>query len=161
MMVFADTNWLEAMYFPAIQGRPEAVGRAATVSRYIRRIGAPIVVSQIVLLEARNVFGRISGEKKPAAWDRLRSDLGGRIRLDPFDWPALRDETNRLLELFCHNASIGTFDTTLVASARLAAATELLSFDEQIKVLATCVGLRVFPELSEAGKARVAALRAA
>ncbi len=67
----------------------------------------------------------------------------------------------RILERFSHKAELGTFDVSLVASAQLANASELFSFDEQIKVLASCIGLRVFPELSPEGKTRLAALRAA
>jgi predicted nucleic acid-binding protein len=156
--VFADTNWLEALYFEPHPENKEAVARAATVARRMRKHSGPLVISHIVLLEARNVFSRVSRKSAPE-WEDLLSDFNGRIFVDPMNWDALRQETNRLFERFSHKTIIGTFDATLVASARLAGAREILSFDERLKAIAACLGLDVFPGLGSEGKALLAELR--
>jgi hypothetical protein len=59
-MNFADTNWLEALYFEAPD--PEQQKREATVQRFMRRHGGQLAISHIVFLEARNVFSRTAKE---------------------------------------------------------------------------------------------------
>ena len=160
MSLFADTNWLESIYFkPRNDSRPVAKERHAIVERRMRKVGAPLMTSQIVLLEARNVFGRLSGVPKPPEWDKLLGDFNGRIFVDPMNWDLLRRETNLIFERFSHRSIIGTFDATLIASAQLAGGREILSFDERLKAVAVALGLRVFPELGREGKSFLAALR--
>jgi len=159
VITFADTNWLEALYFQPHPENKEALARSAMVERRMRRHSGPLTISHIVLLEARNVFGRLSGKSKPEEWDDLLSDFNGRIFVDPMNWEVLRQATHALLEKFSHKTTIGTFDATLMASAQLAGAKEILSFDEPLKALATCLGLKVFPALELSGKALLAKLR--
>ena len=153
-MNFADTNWLTAMFFETDQ--PE---RTATVRRYLRTHGGPLALSHIVYLEARNVFSRNSGEPEPVEWAELQAGLNGRFYLDPMNWDLLRREVFGLAARYAPKASLGTFDLALLASARLAGATRLLSFDETLKAVAVAEGLPVFPPLQAAGKALLAKLR--
>jgi predicted nucleic acid-binding protein len=155
---FVDTNWFEALY---IQPRPNdnaAKIRAAVAERRTRK-ETSITTSHIVLLETRNIFSRITGQAHPHEWEELLDDFGSRIYVDAMNWDLLRRETNQLFERFSHLASIGTFDATIVASAQIAGAREILSFDEKLKAIATAVGIRVFPPLSEEGRAFLATLR--
>jgi predicted nucleic acid-binding protein len=160
MSAFADTNWLESLYFkPTRDSTPAARKRHAIVERRMRKQAVPLVISHIVLLEARNVFGRLAGVSKPAEWERLVGDFNGRIFVDPMNWDRLRLETNLIFDRVSHKATIGTIDATLVASARLAGGREFLSFDERLKAFAVYLGLKVFPELGVDGKAFLAQLR--
>jgi predicted nucleic acid-binding protein len=110
-------------------------------------------------LEARNVFGRVTGLPKPVEWEDLLSDFNGRIFVDPMNWDRLRQQTNEIFERFSHKTTLGTFDATLLASAQLAGARELLSFDQRLKVIAACLGFRVFPELNSEAKRLLLELR--
>ena len=65
-MNFADTNWLEAMFFNLTDADKKS--RPAIVRRFLRQQGGPIGLSHLVYLEARNVFTRISGEAEPEEW---------------------------------------------------------------------------------------------
>ncbi len=159
MIVFADTNWLEALYFEPHPADKQAVMRAAIVERRMRNHSGSLTISPIVLLEARNVFGRASRKAKPPEWEDLLSDFNGRIFVDSMNWDALRQETQQLFDRFSHKTVIGTFDATLVASARLAGAREILSFDERLKAIASCVDLSVFPKLSAEGLTFAAILK--
>jgi predicted nucleic acid-binding protein len=156
---FADTNWLESLYF-----RPEPNDKVATVRHQLvqnrmRKQSGPLLISHIVLLEARNVFGRVSGQPNPEQWAHLIADFDRRIFVDTMNWDALRRETNRLFERFSHKSEIGTFDATLLASAELSGAREILSFDERLKAIAMCEDLKVFPLLGPEGKRLVAELK--
>ncbi len=160
MSAFADTNWLEAIYFrPTAAASDAARQRHAVVERRMRRLAAPLLTSQIVLLEARNVFGRLAGVPRPAEWDQLLNDFNLRIFVDPMNWDLVRQETNLIFEKFSHKAAVGTFDAALIASAVLTGARELLSFDEQLKAIGSALGFKVFPELGPRGKAVLAQLR--
>jgi predicted nucleic acid-binding protein len=158
MNVFADTNWLEALYFVPHPGNAEATKRASIVERRMRNQSGPLLTSHVVLLEARNVFSRLSRTPKPEEWDQLVADFSGRIFVDPMNWDFLRQETTAVFEKFSHKAVIGTFDATLIASAKLAGAQEILSFDERLKAVASCCELNVFPKLGPEGTALRAAL---
>ena len=154
MTLFADTNWLVAAYFI----RQEA-SRTAIVERFTRKHGAPWVVSQVVLLEARNVFGWVSRTTMPAEWERLESDLGGRIFVDTMQWDMVRQKTLELFGRYSHKAAVGSFEAVLVASALLTGATHFLSFDGRAKSLAAAERLAVYPELTPAEKALLLKLR--
>src|SRR6266567_6968436 len=108
MSTFADTNWLEAIYFEPDSKDRESVARSATVVRRMRAQSGPLLISHIVLLEARNVFGRLSGVAQPKQWQELLSDFSGRIFVDTMNWAALRAETNHLFERFSHRTALGT-----------------------------------------------------
>ena len=154
MNAFADTNWLVAAYFIK-----QAASRTAVVERFTRKHGEPWVVSHVVLLEARNVFGWLSRTASPAEWDRLESDLGGRVFVDTMQWDRVRQKTLELFSRYSHRSAIGSFDTVLVASALLTGATHFLSFDSSAKALAAAERLAVFPELTVPEKAALAKLR--
>lgn len=155
-MNFADTNWLEAMFFALPD---EKKSRHGIVQKYLRRQSGQIGLSHIVYLEARNVFSRVSDEAEPPEWKELQAGLAGRFYLDPMNWDLLRRESFRLFEKYSHYATIGTFDAALLASAILAGADRILSFDENLKALAVAEGLEVFPELSKEGLAFLAKLK--
>lgn len=53
-MNFADTNWLEAMFFQLTDA--DKASRSATVERFMRKQGGQLGLSHVVYLEARNVF---------------------------------------------------------------------------------------------------------
>jgi len=59
----------------------------------------------------------------------------------------------------CSKKTFGTFDLTLLASAKLAGATRVLSFDQTLKALAVAEGLEIFPTLDEASKALLVRLK--
>jgi predicted nucleic acid-binding protein len=155
---FVDTNWLEALYIKPSPNDSAATARAAIAERRIRKEPA-MTTSHIVLLEARNIFSRVTGQANPSEWNDLVADFGSRIFVDPMDWDLLRRETNLLFGKFSHLASVGTFDAAIVVSAQLAGAREILSFDERLKVIASAVGIRVFPPLSNEGRNFLAKLR--
>ena len=159
MNVFADTNWLEAVYFEPDPQDAESVKRSAVAERRMRRLSGPLLVSHVVLLEARNVFGRVSGQPNPVQWAHLVADFNGRIFVDTMNWEALRQQAHRLFERFSHKTNLGTFDAAIIASAQLAGAGEILSFDEQLKAIASAVGIKVFPELALHGRSLAAALK--
>jgi len=60
---FADTNWLEAMFFDLTEADKKS--RPTVTRRFLRQQRGPIGLSHLVYLEARNVFTRISGEAEP------------------------------------------------------------------------------------------------
>jgi hypothetical protein len=157
-MNYADTNWLEAIYIGPKD--LESQRRREIVDRFMRRHGGPLALSHIVLLEARNVFRRTTGERNPAEWALLEADFDGRLYVDPMNWDLLRRECYVLFDKYAWKASIGTFDVAIVASAKLAGATQFLSFDATAKALAVAEGMQVFPPLSPAEKRIVAQLKA-
>ncbi len=79
-MTFADTNWLEAMFFES--PNTSELGRRVIVERFMRRHGGLLGLSHVVYLEARNVFTRISGEADPEEWHQLEEGFNGRFYLD-------------------------------------------------------------------------------
>ena len=62
-MTFADTNWLEAMFFAAADA--SETGRRGIVQRFMRHQGGLLGLSHLVYLEARHVFTRISSRCRP------------------------------------------------------------------------------------------------
>ena len=156
-MNFADTNWIEAMFFNLTDADKKS--RSAIVQRYLRRERGPIGLSHLVYLEARNVFTRTSGEAEPKEWSQLRQDLNGRFYLDPMNWEFLRRDTFDLIARYGHKATLGTFHLALLASARLSGATRFLSFDQTLKAVAVAEGLDVFPALNSTGQQLLAKLK--
>jgi predicted nucleic acid-binding protein len=154
-MNFADTNWLEAMFLHADEGR----SRRTIVERFHRKNPGIIGLSQIVLLEARNVFSRVTGLANPPEWEELQSGFSGQFYLDAMNWDFVRRESYRLFEKYSPHAMFGSLDAALLASALLAGATRLLSFDERLKAFAVAEGLQVFPVLEGEGRAFLARLR--
>jgi hypothetical protein len=59
----------------------------------------------------------------------------------------------------CEISRLGTFDTAMVASAKLAGATRFLSFDLMARSIAAAEGMNVFPALDAAGQRRVFQLK--
>jgi Zn-dependent alcohol dehydrogenase len=66
------------------------------------------------------------------------------------NWDLLRHECNALFAKYAWKAALGTFDTAIVASAKLAGATRFLSFDVNARALASAEGIGVFPVLEPA-----------
>ncbi len=149
-MNFADTNWLVSAYIGPAADDAEAVRRREIVERFLRRHGGQLVISQLVLLEARNVFSRVTQEAEPREWQLLEADFDGRLYVDPMNWDLLRQECNRLFSRYAAGTALGTFDTAIIASAKLAGATRFLSFDATAKALAAAERLEVFPALDTA-----------
>lgn len=133
--------------------------RRALVARFLRMNPGTIGLSHVVLLEARNVFSRVTKLPDPPEWQELEEGFNGRFYLDPMNWDLVRREAVALLRKYAHKTALGTFDVVLFASARLASATRLLSFDGKLKALAVAEGLEVFPELDKEGRALLAELR--
>ncbi len=153
-MNFADTNWLVAMFF---EQAGDLKQRNAVVDRFLRAHHGQLLVSPVVLLECENVFRHEAGESQPVELEQLETD--DRFYRDPMNWAVLKRETQELFRHYAHKIKLGTFDATLLASAKLAGAKTILSFDENFKALATAEGLQVFPPLSASGQATLAKLR--
>src|SRR2546426_5979323 len=149
-MNFADTNWLEALYFDAEDKEQQT--RCGIVERFMRSHKGQLGISHIVYLEARNVFSRSAGEDEPEEWRRLVSDFNGLLYLDPLNWEFLRREAFWLFSRYSAKAAIGTLDMAILASAKLCGATRLLSFDETLQAVAAMERIVVFPPLMDAGK---------
>jgi len=149
---FADTNWLVSVYIEPHADDAQALRRRELVKRFMRRNGGQLVISQVVLLEARNVFSRVTEENEPREWQRLEADFDGRLYTDPLNWDRLRQECNRLFANYAWKTAVGTFDTAIVASAKLAGGTRFLSFDTTAKAIAAAEGFDVFPPLDTAGR---------
>ncbi len=146
-MNFADTNWLVSAYIEPELGDTKAIRQREIVERFMRRHGGQLIISQIVLLEARNIFSRVTGEREPREWRRLEADFDGRIYVDPMNWDLLRQECDRLFARFAWKSAVGTFDTAIVVSAKLAGGTTFLSFDITARTMAAAEGMDVFPAL--------------
>jgi predicted nucleic acid-binding protein len=156
-MNFADTNWLEALYFESPY--PEQQKREVTVRRFMRQHGGQLAISQIVYLEARNIFSRTARESEPEEWRRFLGDFNALIYLDPINWEFLRRDAFVLFAKYAHRTTVGTLDTAILASAKLSGASRLLTFDASLKALAVAEGLDVFPPVDSAGKQLLAKLR--
>jgi predicted nucleic acid-binding protein len=156
---FADTNWLASAYIDPQPDDAEAVRRRDIVERFMRRHGGQLVISQIVLLEARNIFSRVTGEREPHEWQRLEADFDGRIYVDSMNWDLLRRECNSLFSKFAWKAAVGTFDTAIIASVKLAGGTRFLSFDATARAMAAAEGIEVFPALAAEEKQLLSRLR--
>ncbi len=118
----------------------------------MRRHRGQLVISHVVLLEARNIFSRVTGEREPREWQRLEADFDGRLYVDPMNWDLLRRECNILFGKFAWKSVVGTFDIAIVASAKLAGATRFLSFDATARTMAAAEGIETFPALEVAEK---------
>ena len=158
-MNFADTNWLASVYIEPQSDDSEAVRRRDIVNRFLRRHGGQLVISHVVLLEARNIFSRITGEREPREWQLLEADFDGRLYVDPMNWNLLRQECNQLFSKYAWKIAIGTFDTAIVASAKLAGGTRFLSFDTTARGMAAAEGIEVYPALNSAEKQLLAGLK--
>jgi len=156
---FADTNWLVSIYVRRARADLEVHARWGIVDRFMRRSGDRLAISQVVLLESRNVFSRATGEAEPEEWRRLQADFGGRIYVDSMNWDLLRRECNSLFAKYAWKIGLGTFDSAIVASAKLAGATQFLSFDQTARILAFAEGITVFPVLDGVAKREVARLK--
>jgi predicted nucleic acid-binding protein len=151
-MNFADTNWLSALYLEADPADPVAVKRRTLVEKFMRQHGGQLGLSHVVLLEARNVFSRVTGERAPMEWADLEGDFDGKLYVDPMNWHLLRRECEELFTRHAWKMELGTLDVAIVASAKLAGAKTFLTFDGRLAALASVEGLDVFPELDDAGK---------
>ena len=158
-MNFADTNWLTAVYIEPHPDDTVAVKRRETVDRFMRRHGGQLVISHVVLLEARNIFSRVTGEREPREWEVLEADFDGRLYVDPMNWDILRQECHNLFSKYAWRAAVGTFDTAIVASVKLAGGTRFLSFDATARAMTTAEGIEVFPGLDAAEKQLVTRLK--
>lgn len=147
-MNFADTNWLVSSYIAPDSDDTAAVQRRSIVERFLRRQNDQLVVSHVVLLEARNVFSRVTGQREPIEWKSLEADFDGRLYVDSMNWDLLRRECDTLFSKYAWKSSVGTFDTAIVASMKLAGGTRLLSFDTTARSMACAEGLDVFPALN-------------
>ena len=158
-MNFADTNWLVSAYIEPHEDDKEAVSRREIVDRFMRRHGGQLVISHAVLLEGRNVFSRVTGDREPREWQMLEADFDGRLYVDPMNWDFLRRECNHLFSKYAWKTAVGTFDTAIVASAKLAGGTRFLSFDATARAMAAAERIEVFPALDAAEKQLLARLK--
>jgi hypothetical protein len=155
----ADTNWLVSVYIEPDPADAEALKRRKIVDRYMRAHGGPLIVSHIVLLEARNIFSRITGEKHAREWQTLESDFEGRLYVDTMNWDLLRRECGILFSKYAWRTPVGTFDTAVVASVKLAGGTNFLSFDSRARGIAVAEGLNAYPPLNATEKQFVSLLK--
>ncbi len=158
-MNFADSNWLAALYLEPDPADKQAVSRRATAERFMRAHGGQLALSHVVLLEARNVFSRVTGERLPMEWTDLEADFDGKLYVDPMNWHLLRRECEEIVSRHAWQTDVGTFDVAIVASAKLAGGKTFLSFDSKLKALAVAEGLKVFPALEAEGKTMLARLK--
>jgi predicted nucleic acid-binding protein len=107
-----------------------------------------LALSHRGVAEARSVFSRVTGESPPREGQQLEADFDGRLYVDPMNWDLLRRECHALFARYGWKTQLGTFDTAVVASAKLAGGTRFLSFDTRAKALAAAEGLKVFPPLT-------------
>jgi hypothetical protein len=156
---FADTNWLVSVYIEPRSDDVEAIKRRTIAERFMRRHGGQLAISHPILLEARNVFSRVTGEGEPCEWHALEMDFDGRLYVDPMKWDLLRRECNHLFSKYAWRMAVGTFDTAIVASAKLAGGTRFLSFDSTARALAAAEAIEVFPPLEAPEKQLVSRLR--
>jgi len=156
---FADTNWLASAYIEPHADDAEAVKRRQIVDRFMRRHGGQLLISHIVLLETRNVFSRITEERDPREWRKLEADFDGRLYVDPMNWDLLRQECLHLFSKYAWKVAVGTFDTAIVASVKLAGGTRLLSFDATARTLAAAEEIGIYPDLNAAEKQLLARLK--
>lgn len=156
-MNFADTNWLEALYFESPE--PEQQAREFAAQRFMRKQGGQLAISQLVYLEARNVFSRTAQEAEPEEWRRFLGDFNSLIYLDPLNWDFLRRDAFALFSLYAPRATLGSMDVAILASARLSGATRILTFDETLKALAAAEGIEVFPPLTSESRSMLGRLR--
>lgn len=156
MKLFADTNWLVASYFHT----PDD-DRTSIVGRFARKHDHPLIVAPLAYLESRNVFAWIARDANSKEWQLLQEDIGSKLLLAPMDWTALGRRAEELFARLSHRARLGTFDVMLVAAALECEATHFLSFDtnSNARALAVACKLKVFPELTESDRQRLAALR--
>ncbi len=82
----------------------------------------------------------------------LEADFDGRLYVDPMNWDLLRQECIHLFSRYARKAAVGTFDTAIVASLKLAGGTRFLSFDATAKAMAASEGIEVYPALEAAEK---------
>ena len=75
----ARSNAPLTVYITPDPNDPEAVSRRGTVERFMRKQAGQLATSHVVLLEARNVFSRTTGEKHPREWADLEADFDGRL----------------------------------------------------------------------------------
>jgi predicted nucleic acid-binding protein len=155
-MNFADTNWLEALYFESPE--PAQQTRESTTQRFMRRHGGQLAISQLVYLEARNVFSRTAQEGEPEEWRRFLGDFNSLIYLYPLNWDFVRRDAFALFARYAPRITLGSMDVAILASAKLSGATRLLTFDETLKALAAAEGIEVFPPLTSAGKSTLVKL---
>ena len=155
MKPLADTNWLARYYLRS--GPLYDVCR-----RQMQRHDVPLHISPPVLYEVKTVFPRLTGDPNPAALAQLTSDFADSIVFHPLDWSMLEKMGAGLLEKYAHKAEIGAMDSLIVASAVAAGCDWFYSFDtgSNARALAAVCRLKVFPDLTEEDKSRLAALRA-
>jgi hypothetical protein len=75
------------------------------------------------------------------------------------NWDLLRRECDTLFAKYAWKAALRTFDTAIVASAKLGGASRFLSFDVHARALAGAEGLGVFPVLEPAERRLIAQLK--
>src|SRR5947209_5428657 len=121
--------------------------------------GGQLAISQLVYLEARNVFSRTAQEAEPEEWRRFLGDFNSLIYLDPLNWDFVRRDAFALFARYAPRATLGSMDVAILASAMLSGATQLLTFDETLKALAAAEGIEVFPPLTQEGNSMLARLR--
>ncbi len=153
MIAFADTNWLVAAYF--------VNDRTPIVQRFASKSDQPWHLSPPVLLECHAVFPRLAKAAAPAPLNKLQADLGTKLILHAFPWEDLQARAKSLLGQYAHKVEIGVLDAMILSAAKAAGAEWFLCFDtgSNAWALAAVLKLRVFPDLSDKDKPRVAVLR--
>jgi predicted nucleic acid-binding protein len=107
------------------------------------------------------VFPRLARHANPAALAKLISDFDVRVVFHPLDWSVMERMGAELLDKYAHKAAIGAMDSLIVASALAAGCDWFYSFDtgSNARALAAVCRLKVFPDLNEEDRSRLAAMR--
>ena len=79
--------------------------------------------------------------------------------MDATNWDSLRRECDGLFAKYARKAALGTFETAIVASVKLAGGTRFLFFDADARALASAEGIGVFPALTATERRLLARLK--
>jgi predicted nucleic acid-binding protein len=153
MKLFADTNWLLAMYLPQS-------GASDIVERFHRRYGEPVTIAPPVFFETRNALARISRRSTSEAAQRFCEDIGARIMLES-NWSSIEPRAHAFVDRYSHKGVAGSFDLFILAAALECGASHFLCFDSgsNLRALAALEKLQIVPALTTGDKQRMAQFR--
>ncbi len=149
-MNYLDANFATALHF-------RIPGQTELAEKFIRKNSAPFLFSALAELECRRAFILRSGTPNSENWKRLLAFVDdGTWRQDIFEWKAVAELGERLIDRFENKLKAGILDTLHVAHAVHSGCTRFLSFDNDsnARVLAANCRLKVYPELTAYEKGR-------
>ena len=144
MSAYADTGFIVSLY--------KEESTSADANSAIRNVEAPVLLSELSVLEFRNatnlaVFRKeITADARTIILQRFESDLeAGIFRAMPVPSSKLYSTSARLSD--AHSSTLGTrsLDLMHVAAALILGAETILSFDSRQRSAAEAEGLEVLP----------------